>query len=171
MRLDPCLSGITQGAKPKTMASESSVQRTVWLSLARRTLARVTLFRSNSGKGWISGFGPKGVHKLKDGSVLIEAPRPIALGLAMVNGDTVPGLLDLTGWTDVEITPEMVGRHIPVFTMIEAKESGGGQKRDNQINVVRQVQQAGGIAGFAASERQAHEIIDAWLRGDTPDPL
>jgi len=89
----------------------------------------------------------------------------------MINGDTVPGLSDLTGWTEVVVTADMVGRVLPVFTSIECKASGGGRKRDNQINFLQQVQKAGGIAGFAASERQAHEIIDAWLRGDVPDPL
>ena len=151
------------------MASESSVQKGVWLSLAQRAMARVTLFRSNSGKAWLSGAGP--ARRLDDGSVLVPAARPMALGLALASGDTVPGLGDLTGWTDVVITPDMVGRRLPVFTSIECKASSGGRKRDNQINFVRQVQQAGGIAGFAASDRQAHEIIDAWLRGDTPDPL
>lgn len=153
------------------MASESSVQRSAWLSLAQRVIARVTLFRANSGKAWMSNLGPKGVHRLQDGSVVIQAPRTVALGLALTSGDTVPGLSDLAGWTDVVITPEMVGRRVPVFTAIETKESGGGRKRDNQINFVQQVQQAGGIAGFASSDRQANEIIDAWLVGRVPDPL
>lgn len=151
------------------MASESTIQRAVWIALAQRQEARCTLFRTNSGKAWLSGGGP--AKKLLDGSVVVPFARPVALGLAMVNGDTVPGLSDLTGWTAVLITPAMVGRVLPVFTVIETKESGGGRKRDNQINFVQQVQRAGGIAGFAASERQAHEIIEAWLRGDSPDPL
>ena len=151
------------------MSSESFVQRSVWMALARRALSRVTLFRTNSGKAWLSGAGP--AKRLTDGSVVVPSARPIGLGMCMVNGDTMPGLGDLTGWTDVEITPAMVGRRIPVFTMIETKASGGGRKRDNQINCIQQVQMAGGIAGFAASERQANEIIDAWMRGDTPDPL
>lgn len=151
------------------MASETTVQRLVWLALAQRYAARCTLFRSNSGKAWLSGAGP--AQRLENGAVMVPAARPVALGLAMVNGDTVPGLADLTGWTEVVITPDMVGRVLPVFTSIETKESGGGRKRDNQINFVQQVQRAGGIAGFAASERQANEIIEAWLRGDVPDPL
>lgn len=153
------------------MASESAVQRTTWLALAQRAVARVTLFRANSGKAWMSNLGPKGVHRLQDGSVVIQAPRTIALGLALTSGETVPGLADLAGWTDVVITPEMVGRRVPVFTAIETKESGGGHRRGNQINFVRQVQQAGGIAGFASSEKQAHEIIEAWFAGRSPDPL
>lgn len=151
------------------MASEAVVQRSVWIALAQRALARVTLFRSNSGKGYVSGGGK--VVFDERGTAHVPFARPLALGLALVSGDTVPGLGDLTGWTDVEITPEMVGRHLPVFTMIETKRSDGGRKADNQINCVQQVHKAGGIAGFAASELQANEIIDAWLRGDSPDPL
>lgn len=153
------------------MASEASVQRDVWIELARRPIARAVLFRSNSGKAWMSNLGPRGVDRMTDGSLIMRAPRAIALGLAMVNGDTVPGLSDLTGWTLVTITPAMVGRVVPVFTAIETKASAGGRRRENQINFVAQVQAAGGIAGFASSVRQANEIIDAWLRGDVPDPL
>ena len=149
------------------MAAESTVQRNVWLALARRALARVTLFRANSGKA-ILGGKPR---YMPNGDVLVPFGRPIALGLALTNGDTVPGLADLAGWTDVVVTPEMVGRRLPVFTVIETKESGGGRRRENQINFVQQVQKAGGIAGFAASEQQANEIVEAWLSGRVPDPL
>ena len=151
------------------MATESTVQRNVWLALARRALARVTLFRANSGKAWLSGGGKVEVDAR--GTAHVPFARPVALGLALTSGDTVPGLSDLAGWTDVVITPEMVGRRIPVFTAIETKESGGGRRRENQINFVQQVQKAGGIAGFAASEQQANEIIEAWLSGRGPDPL
>lgn len=153
------------------MAAESSVQASAWLALARRVVARVTLFRTNSGKAWMSNLGPRGIQRLTDGSILIKAPRPVALGLAMTSGDTVPGLSDLTGWTDVVITPEMVGRRIAVFTAMETKRTGGGRKGENQINFAQQVQRAGGIAGFAESDAQANEIIDAWLAGRTPDLL
>ncbi|MGL4274861.1 MAG: hypothetical protein ACRCTO_21430, partial [Pseudomonas paracarnis] len=130
---------------------------------------RVTLFRANSGKAWLSGGGKVEVDAR--GTAHVPFARPVALGLALTSGDTVPGLSDLAGWTDVVITPEMVGRRIPVFTAIETKESGGGRRRENQINFVQQVQKAGGIAGFAASEQQANEIIEAWLSGRVPDPL
>lgn len=151
------------------MAAESSVQRSVWISVAQRKRSPATLFRTNSGKAWLSGAGP--ARRLTDGSMVVPAARPVGLGLVMVNGDTVPGLGDLTGYTLVEVTPELVGRVLPVFTCIETKESGGGRRRDNQIHFIRQLQNVGAIAGFAASERQANEIIDAWHRGEPPDPL
>lgn len=147
------------------MAAEAVVQRVVWMALGR--LRRCTLFRTNSGKAWLSGAGP--VKRLTDGSVLVPAARPVALGLALVNGDTVPGLSDLTGYTLIDITSEMVGRRLPIFTVIETKETGGGQKRKDQIEFVQQMQSVGAIAGFAASEQQAIEIIDAWLARRTPE--
>ena len=64
------------------MASEASVQREVWIALARRKTAPVTLFRSNSGKAWMSNLGPRGIDRLTDGSLVLRAPRPMALGLA-----------------------------------------------------------------------------------------
>lgn len=151
------------------MASEAAVQRVVWLALAQRKVARATLFRANSGKAYLSGGG-KAVFDA-NGTAHVPFARPVALGLALTSGDTVPGLSDLAGWTDVVVTPEMVGRRLPVFTVVETKATGGGRKRENQINFIQQIQKSGGIAGFAESEAQAHEIIDAWIRGDTPDPL
>lgn len=153
------------------MASESTVQREVWIELSRRQVAPSTLFRTNSGKAWMSGLGPRGVIRLQGGDILIKAARPIALGMALTNGDTVPGLLDLNGFTRVTITPDMVGRVLPVYTAIETKATGGGRKREDQINMVRRLHAVGAIAGFASSAAQAHEIIDAWLRGETPVPL
>lgn len=139
--------------------------REVWLALG--PVAR--LFRVNTGRAWVSGAGPAKV--LQDGSALVPSARPVALGLSYPNGDPVVGTPDLIGWTPVTITPEMVGRTLPVWTGVETKASSGGRRREGQINFVQQVQKAGGIAGFASSPGQALEIIDAWKRGDTPDPL
>lgn len=145
------------------MASESSVMRAVWLALA----IRCTMFRANSGKAYLSGGGK--VVFDANGTAHVPFARPIALGLAMTNGDTVPGLPDLFGWSRITITPEMVGRSLPVVTAVETKKTGGGRKRDDQINFIRQVHEAGGIAGFADSVESANEIIDAWHRGDRPN--
>ena len=149
------------------MSTETTVQRSVWLALASRAVSRVTLFRANSGKAWLSGGGRVEVDAR--GTAHVPFARPVALGLALTSGATVPGLADLAGWTTVVVTPEMVGRQLPVFTAVETKESGGGRKREQQINFVRQVQAVGGIAGFASSDRDAHEIVDAWLQGRAPN--
>ena len=145
------------------MASEGTVLRAVWLALS----IRCRLFRANSGKAYLSGGGK--VVFDPNGTAHVPFARPIALGLAMTNGDTVPGLSDLFGWTQVKVTPAMVGRTLPVVTAIETKASSGGRKRDDQINFIRRIDGEGGIAGFASSVEQAHEIINAWERGERPD--
>lgn len=140
------------------MASESSVQKAIWLNLG--IVSR--LFRLNSGRAWLSNLGPKGVAKLADGSVLVKAARPIALGLANTSGNPVVGQSDLCGWTEVEVTQEMVGSVVPVFTAIETKRSKGGETSDDQINFIEQVRKAGGIAGVANSADAALKIFREW---------
>lgn len=147
------------------MASERTTMREIWLALG--PVAR--LFRVNTGRAWVSGAGPAKV--LQDGSALVPSARPVALGLSYPNGEPVVGTPDLIGWCPVTITPDMVGRTLPVWTGVETKASSGGRRREGQINFVQQVQKAGGIAGFASSPAQAIEIFDAWKRGDTPDPM
>lgn len=144
------------------MASENNVQRSVWLGLGQQFLS--VLFRLNTGRAWLSNLGPKGVQKLSDGSVLIKSARSIAIGFAYPNGDPVVGASDLPGWTTVEVTPEMVGQRIAVFTAIETKASDGGNKLDGQINFCDQVIAAGGISGFANSKEAAIAIVDNWLK-------
>lgn len=140
------------------MSSEATVQRSIWLALGQVS----RLFRLNTGKGWISNLGPKGVHRLKDGSIHIEAPRPIPLGFGMPNGDPVKGACDLPGWTEIEVTPAMVGHKIAVFTSIETKRTKGGSTSDDQKNWMKQVRSAGGIAGVANSVESARWILDEW---------
>ena len=143
------------------MANESTTQRQIWLELGGNGIT--TLFRLNTGKGWLSGIGPKGVHRLKDGSIHIEAPRPIALGFGLVNGDPVVGACDLPGWTVVEITHEMVGSKVPVFTSIETKRTTGGKVSDNQNRWLSLVRATGGIAGVANSPESARKILEDWF--------
>lgn len=140
------------------MSSESTVQREIWLALGMESC----LFRLNTGKGWISNMGPKGVHKLSDGSVHIEMPRMIALGFGLTNGNPVVGACDLPGWTEVVITPDMVGQKVAVFTSIETKRTKGGRTSEEQLNWLQRVVNAGGIAGVANSSEAARAILPAW---------
>ena len=140
---------------------EGSVQREVWLDMSQGS---TTLFRLNTGKGWLSNLGPKGVHRLADGSVHVEAPRPIALGFGMVSGDPVNGACDLPGWTEVVVTQEMVGKKIAVFTSVETKRTKGGKASEDQLNWRDRVWNAGGIAVIANSPAAAREGLAAWYR-------
>lgn len=89
-----------------------------------------TLFRNNVG-----------LAKLKDG-------RRIRYGLC-------PGSSDLVGWKTVEVTPEMIGQKIAVFTAIEVKSIRGkiSAKQQNFIDVVRN---AGGIAEIVREGEYEH---------------
>ncbi len=130
---------------------EAPNMRAMWM--AAGALVGVVLFRTNSGKAWVSGAGP--VKRLADGSVLVRGTysRP---------ADAVPGQGDLNGWTTKVITPEMVGCKVAVWTCIEAKREKGGVVSDTQMNFIAQVQQAGGIAGVANTPAIAQSIIKDW---------
>ncbi len=139
------------------MASESSVQRSIWLASA--ALAGVVLFRANSGKAWL-GMGPP--RRLTDGSVVLPGARPIALGLALVSGAPVAGQGDLLGWRTITITPDMVGGQVAVFLSVECKREKGGRASEDQLHWLGAVQRAGGIAGIANSPDAAKKIITEW---------
>jgi hypothetical protein len=132
---------------------EGSVQRRVWLALGRIC----ALFRLNTGQAWVSGGGP--VQRLADGSVLVPAARPVALGLGKPDGKPLVGAADLIGWTSMTITPDMVGCRVAVFTALEVKETAGGRKRDEQRNFIDQVRLAGGIASFVSSPEEAEHVV------------
>ncbi|SAK98508.1 hypothetical protein AWB80_07539 [Caballeronia pedi] len=140
---------------------ENNVLRAVWLAVAS---LRTTLFRINTGRAYVSGGGEP--YRLADGSVVVPNARPIALGFADPTGTPVEGTSDLVGWTEIVITPQMVGRTVAVFTAIETKESGGGKKRKGQIRFVDRVQKAGGIAGFAPSDAAAKAIVEGYKSFD-----
>lgn len=140
------------------MASEAHNQRAIWLALGSK-LCR--LFRLNTGRGWISNLGPKGVKKLQDGSVLIHSPRSIPLGFADVKGNPIVGACDLPGWTSITVTPEMVGQTVAIFTSVEVKSDVGRPSAD-QKNWRDQIIAAGGIAIVARSPEEAQQQISSW---------
>lgn len=70
-----------------------------------------------------------------------------------------PGSSDLIGWTTIEITPEMIGRRIAVFTAIEVK-SATGRASDKQKKFIKRIHDCGGIAGVARSLDDAVNVVD-----------
>lgn len=88
------------------------------------------IFRINSGMGWT------GKQIKKTGNALIvEDPRPFHAA--------PKGWYDLTGWTSVQITPDMVGQRMAVFTGIEIKTSGKRSKE--QKDFANLLEQMGGF--------------------------
>ena len=90
------------------------------------------LFRNNVGTAY------QGKMATISGQRVLSNPRFINFGLCV-------GSSDLIGWTEIEITPEMVGQKIAVFTAIEVKTENG-KTTPLQDNFIETVRNAGGIA-------------------------
>lgn len=103
------------------------------------------LFRMNTGQAWVGN-----VMRNRDGSITIKNPRPFRAG--------VTGMHDLIGWTPVEVTQEMVGTQLAVFTSIETK-STKGCATVGQANFLAAVTNAGGKSGIARKESDLTAIL------------
>lgn len=80
---------------------------------------------------------------------------PIRAGLG------VNGAADLIGFVPVKITPDMVGRTVPIFASIEVKKTGG-TIQENQNDWVDAVRRNGGIACVAKNTETVKKVIDEW---------
>ena len=78
--------------------------------------------------------------------------RPVQFGLAK-------GSADLVGWKTIEVTPDMVGQKLAVFTSLEIK-TPKGRATPYQQAWLQCVEKAGGIAGIARSVEDAQQIIE-----------
>ena len=99
------------------------------------------LFRNNNGIGWVGRlFKPSQqcTVKVGPGDVVLKHARPLHAGLCT-------GSSDLIGWTTIEITEDMVGRKVAVFTGAEVK-IGKDRESKQQESFRRTVIDHGGIA-------------------------
>ena len=107
------------------------------------------LFRNNVGKGWVG----KLIKSTRE-SITLVSYRPLESGLCV-------GSSDLIGWTTIEITPDMVGSKVAVFTAFELKTKRVVTTRE-QANFIEQINKSGGIAGIVKVttdiERIKHEF-------------
>lgn len=126
------------------MKQESNILKLIQLSLSK--LRNVTTFRNNTAQAWV------GVPIARTATTItLKDYRPLHAGLCK-------GSSDLIGWTVVEVTPEMVGKRLAVFTAVECK-SERGRATDEQLNFVEQVRKAGGFAGIARTPVEAVGIV------------
>lgn len=123
--------------------AEKNLSNDVQVQLSKVPGCRV--FRNNTGTGW------QGRQEWQGRKLVLHDPRPINAGLTV-------GSSDLIGWTSIEITPDMVGRKVAVFTAIELKTSGTGTS-DAQATFIRNVRNAGGFAGVAKNVPDAVQIV------------
>lgn len=115
------------------MATEHSIQNQIRNALINQG----SFFRANVGQAWT---GNK-TKRLPNGDMVLERPRPFTTGLPK-------GFSDLFGWHTVEITPDMVGQRVAVFTAIEVKTETG-RVSEQQQKFLDAVNKAGG-RGFIA---------------------
>lgn len=108
------------------------------------------LFRCNTGSGWIGKS-----KALKDGTVLIRNARKFSTGWPV-------GTPDLIGFTQVKITPEMVGETLAVFTGIEGK-TGKLKPTTAQTDFLNIIKQLGGISTVAYSENDIIKSINKFM--------
>lgn len=69
-----------------------------------------------------------------------------------------PGGSDLIGWTPIQVTQDMVGKTVAVFTAVEVK-TPKGKVTDAQQNFIDQVNKAGGRAGVVRSPDDAQLLL------------
>ena len=119
---------------------ETNVMRTCMMKVSEDKHKRV--FRNNVGKAVAYDFKKK---------KLIKPIRVIEFGLCV-------GSSDLIGWKSIEITQDMVGKRVAIFTAIETKRPKKSKTSDEQYDFIRTVQSAGGIGLVAKSEKDLEQL-------------
>lgn len=94
------------------------------------------LFRANAGMAWAGRVVNNRVT---------DSWREITIAGARPFHGMPTGTPDLIGWTQIEITPEMVGQRVAVFTGIELKTEKVRVTKE-QENFRRIIEESGGIA-------------------------
>lgn len=110
------------------------------------------------------------LFKNNSGVAYTQGGRPVFFGLGNEGKKTAEDIRtpDDVGWTEVTITPEMVGKKIAVFTCIDSKKLGfivknnytKGTREYGQNKFFDIVKNAGGIAGFASCPEQVDDIFN-----------
>ncbi|CAH9015195.1 putative holliday junction resolvase [Vibrio phage 142E35-1] len=118
-----------------------------------------------------------GMKMFRNNSGMLTNPDtgvPVRFGLgnesAKLNKELKSG--DLVGFSEITVTPEMVGKKIAVFTNIEVKSLGfiikdvynpkSREYAQNEFNKL--VTNANGIAGFASSAQDVDDMVNAWIK-------
>jgi hypothetical protein len=125
--------------------SEKDLLNEVQLAASRSR--RCVLFRNNTGVGWVGA-----VVRRTPTEITLADFRPLHAGLCR-------GSSDLIGWTEVTITPEMVGRKMAVFTAFEGK-TGRQTLKTHQANFLQRLREAGGIGAEVRNARDIETVIE-----------
>lgn len=134
------------------MATDTAFLNRILVACSR---GPVRLFRNSVGLGWVgksTRFERDGTVAVRKGDVIVRNARPLHAGLATGSGD-------LIGFVVVEVTPAMIGRRIPVFASVEAKE-GTGRLSSEQAAWRDMVRSMGGVADEVRSIDDARALLD-----------
>lgn len=67
------------------------------------------------------------------------------------------GSSDLIGWKSIEITPEMVGKRVAVFTAFEVKTKTGKASKE-QVKFIDKVNKDGGVARIVRCKEDLNNV-------------
>lgn len=123
-------------------------------SVMRLSTGSVRLFRNNVGVFWAGKVervrAPCRIE-VTPADVVIRNARPVSCGLQEGSGD-------LIGWRTVEVTPDMVGQRLAVFTSLEVK-AARGRATPAQKNWHDAVRAMGGLSGVVRSAEEAEQVL------------
>lgn len=105
------------------------------------------LWRMNTGLAWVGEI----IEHIPGKYITLKNPRPFKAG--------VEGMSDAGGFTPVLITQEMVGKTLPVYTVMENK-SGAGRLSKMQEAFLEMVYRAGGRAGVIRSLQDVEAVLE-----------
>ena len=125
-------------------SKEGSVSSKIQSGLKR--LPDIKIMRNNTGFAWVGSGKPV----FQNNNLSLFNPRGYHFGLGK-------GTADLIGWKSINVTPDMVGKKIAVFTAIEVKDKS--KPEPAQIDFLNELNDAGGYAGVAHNLDEALEII------------
>lgn len=133
---------------------ESALLKQIQLAF---TTVGARLFRNNTGHAWVGKttvYQREAMVKVGPTDVVIRNARPFRAGLCV-------GSSDLIGWTTINVTQDMVGTKVAVFTAIEGK-TGTLRTTKEQETFLNAVRGSGGFGGVARSADEAIELIKLW---------
>lgn len=133
------------------MNKETNLQNQIRVGIQDQIGSNIRTYRNNTGEAW---QGKSSRTSL--GHVVIENPQRVKYGLKK-------GSSDLIGIYQIEITPEMVGKKIGLFTAIEIKTEKGVVSKE-QKDFINTITKLGGIAGTARSVEDAVGLINDYLK-------
>lgn len=135
------------------MKSEKRVEQEIQLAAAEEDSI---LWKNNVGSAY------RGLLAKFKGEKILTKLQIVRFGLGNIKGSS-----DQIGLTQVEITPEMVGRTLAVFTAVEVKRDkyGAYGATDEQRDYLAMVKKMGGIACLADCYKDVKDAIVKFKKG------